>query len=245
MNLAEVALSRAAKIAGGDWLQHQWVMAGVVASSARFLPVPLLDDVVRSHCRRFVVSRTLAASGSSLAVASLEPLYGDAGGWLKGALGFIGTLLLQLLLFPVRKIVEIVTSVRGVPLDIMRTVLLGRTLRRRLSAGALAPEQAQAMQRALDEAFARMDFRAVRAAIGDAMRGVRAWRTSAIASARRLSSAEAAPDGAMPAGGGVQSSAALIEEVLRQADTLRLFEEFDRRFDDAFARALAAARPSG
>lgn len=244
MNLAEVALSRAAKIAGGDWLQHQWVMAGVVASSARFLPVPLLDDVVRSHCRRFVVSRTLAACGSSLTVASLEPLYGDAGGWLKGALGFIGTLLLQLLLFPVRKFVEIVTSVRGVPMDIMRTVLLGRTLRR-LCAGQLAPEQAQAMQRALDEAFARMDFRAVRAAIGDAMRGVRAWRASAIASARRLSSAEAAPDGAMPAGGGVQSSAALIEEVLRQADTLRLFEEFDRRFDDAFARALAAARPSG
>ena len=241
MNLADVALSKAAKLAGSDWLQHQWVLAGVVASAARFVPVPLLDDVIRSRCRRFVVSRTLAASDGPLTTKDLEPLYGDSGGWLAGVLGFLAKLPLQLLLFPVRKFVDIVTSVRGVPLDIMRTVLLGRTLRRQLATGTLVAEHAKPMQKALDEAFARMDFRAVRAAIGDAMRGARVWRASAIRSARRMASRDAAPEAAIPAGEGVEKSALRIDEVLQQAETLRLFREFDQRFDEAFARALAAA----
>ena len=43
------------------WLTHQWVAAGIVSAASRFIPVPFVDDLVRSRCRRFAVSRTLAA----------------------------------------------------------------------------------------------------------------------------------------------------------------------------------------
>lgn len=231
--------SKVAKSEPVDWLQHQWVMAGVVASAARFVPIPFVDDVVRAQCRRFVVSRTLAAAGSSLSTASLKPLYGGSGTWVARSLDAIAKVPLKLLLFPVRKMVAIATSLHGVPMEIMKTVLLGRTLRRQLSSGQMVPGRAEAMRVALDDAFARMDFRALRAAIMDALRGVRTWKASAIKSARRLSSSTSASEATMPADDGVELSAARIEKILERPETLRLFEEFDRRFDEAYARALA------
>ena len=231
----------AAKSEPTDWLQHQWVVAGVVASAGRFVPIPLVDDVVRAQCRRFVVSRTLAASGAPLSTAGLKPLYGGSGSFLANTLGFIAKVPVRLLLFPVRKFVAIATSVRGVPLEIMETVLMGRTLRRQLSSGQFDPAHAAAMRVALDEAFARMDFRAVRAAIMDALRGVRTWKLSAMRSARRLLSKAPASEATLAANEGVQQSAARVEKVLERPETLRLFEEFDQRFDEAYGRALAAA----
>lgn len=36
-----------------DWLQHQWVLAGVVASAARFVAIPFVDmDSARKLSRR-------------------------------------------------------------------------------------------------------------------------------------------------------------------------------------------------
>jgi len=226
-----------------DWLQHQWVIAGVVASAARFVPIPFFDDAIRTQCRRFVVARTLAASGSSLSTASLKPLYGESGGLVATSLRAIARAPLKLILFPVRKIVLIATSIHGVPMEIMKTVLLGRTLRRQLASGTIDPGRAKAMRLALEDAFARMDFHTLRAAITDSLRGARSWKASAIASARSLSRRPLASEEAMPADDQIELTATRVQKVLDRPETAKLFEEFDRRFDQAYAaRSTGAPR---
>lgn len=222
-----------------DWLQHQWVVAGVVAAAARFVPIPFFDDAIKNQCRRFVVARTLATSGSLLPAAQLKPLYGEPGGLLSRSVRAIAKAPVKLLLFPVRKIVLIATSIHGVPMEIMKTVLLGRTLRRLLSAGRIDPGHAETMRLAFDDAFSRMDFHTVRAAITDALRGVRSWRKPAITMARNLFRRRMAPGEAMPANDQVERTADRVQQVLDRPETARLFEEFDRRFDQAFAARIA------
>jgi hypothetical protein len=222
-----------------DWLQHQWVIAGVVASAARFVPIPFFDDAIRTQCRRFVVSRTLAASDTPLTTASLKPLYGESGGLVARSLRAMAKAPLKLLLFPVRKIALMATSIHGVPMEIMKTVLLGRTLRRQLSSGQIDPGRAEAMRSAFDEAFARMDFHALRAGISDSLRGVRSWKKSAITMARSLSKRSLAPGEAMPADDRIELTASRVQQVLDRPETTKLFAEFDRRFDQAYAGRLA------
>ncbi len=223
-----------------DWLQHQWVVAGVIVSAARFVPIPFVDDVIRSQCRRFVVSRTLNDSGSTLATSDLKPFYGGSGGCVVGCLGMIAKAPFKLLLFPIRKIVSMATSIRGVPLEIMQTVLLGRTLRRQLADKDFDPRQADLMRAAFDESFARMDFHAVRAAITDVLREVQGWKSSAIESARKVSSTSSEVERSLPTSEGVESTATTVQQVLERPETAKLFDEFDRRFDAAFSRLRSA-----
>lgn len=222
-----------------DWLQHQWVVAGVVAAAARFVPIPFFDDAIKTQCRRFVVARTLAASGSLLSAGNLKPLYGEPGGLLSRSLRAIAKAPLKLLLFPIRKVVLIATSIHGVPMEIMKTVLLGRTLRRLLSSGRIDPGRAEAVRLAFEDAFSRMDFRTVRAAISDSLRGVRSWRKPAVRMARNLFRRRRGPGETMPTDDQVERTADRVQQVLDQPETARLFEEFDGRFDQAYAARLA------
>jgi len=218
-----------------DWLQHQWLIAGIISSAARFVPIPFIDDAIRSQCRRFVVSRTLAASEASLLASELQPLYGGSTGCVEGCFGLVAKAPLQLLLFPIRKVASILTSVRGVPLEIMRMVLLGRTLRRQLAVGTVDPNQIATMRLAFDESFSRMDFRVTRAAITDALRSVQNWKASAVESARTLSATPGGDDN-LPADAKVQTTATKVQAALDRPETIKLFEEFDQRFDAAFNR---------
>ncbi|XZE52597.1 hypothetical protein SH139x_004299 [Planctomycetaceae bacterium SH139] len=218
------------------WLTHQWIVAGIVAAAARFIPLPFMDDVVRDQCRRFVVARTLAAhptTGTTL--VDLTPFYADSGGCATGFLGMLAKAPLKLLLFPIRKIVVIVTSIRGVPLEMTRTILLGRTLQRQLASGPIDPQRAARMRLAFDEAFSLMDFRAIQAALSDAMRGVADWKGAAIKAARKLASSsrqQAATDIRTTAP--VDQSADRVQNVLERPETVKLFAEFDARFDRAY-----------
>lgn len=69
--------------AADSWLVHQWVVAGMVSAAERFVPVPFVDDMVRNQCRKFVVSRTLAAHDRSELIDEVSA-GGPAGtaGWL-------------------------------------------------------------------------------------------------------------------------------------------------------------------
>lgn len=239
MSKAEPTKSDAA-----DWLIHQWVVAGVIASAARFVPIPFADDLIRSQCRRFIVSRTLAASGATLSTNELKPLYGGSGGCVAGCLGVMAKAPLKLLMFPIRKFVAIITSVRGVPLEITQSVLLGRTLHRLLARGDVRASEAETIRVAFEESFARMDFHAVDAAIADALHSIRHWKSSAIKSARLLSVAKSEVDEELPADEQVESAAATVQEALDRPKTLQLFEQFDSRFDAAFERLRTAAKPA-
>ncbi|MCM2373670.1 hypothetical protein [Aporhodopirellula aestuarii] len=225
-----------------DWLTHQWILAGIVSASSRFIPIPFVDDLVRDQCRRFVVSRTLATEGSQTGVSleTLKPYYSSGGGCLGGCLATVAKAPLKLLLFPIRKIVSVVTSVRGVPLEIMRMVLLGRTLRRYITNDEIAidPAYAAQMRMSFEESFARMDFRVARAAMSDALASVSGWKTDAMESAKRIASKNNTHSDTLETSDDIESGAAKVQEVLDRPEIVKLFAEFDRRFDERMQASL-------
>lgn len=212
---------------------HEWILAGLVSASARFIPVPFVDDLVRDRCRRFVVSRTLANHDTKQTMKSLEPLYAVNSGWLTGCVGVVVKAPLKLLLFPVRKLTSIITSVRGVPLEVMRMVLLGRTLDRCLRSGTFetATTSPAVVNAAFASAFAGMDLRVVRAAISDALAGVKGWKTSATASARIVARPGNASGKELDVPLQLNSSVGRVQEALERPSVLNLFSEFDHRLE--------------
>ena len=116
-------------------ITSQWIIAGIISSSARFIPIPFLDDLIQNRCRRFAVKAAIDAHQVDIELSSLEPYFGNPSGCLAGCLGLVLKAPITLLLFPFRKLVAVLTSVRGVPLEVMRVYLLGRTLDRYLSDG--------------------------------------------------------------------------------------------------------------
>ena len=214
------------------WLTHQWVVAGIVSSASRFIPIPFVDELVRDQCRKFVVSRTLSAHGRDDPLTDLKPYYATNSGCVAGCLVTLAKAPIKLLLFPVRKIIALLTSVRGVPLEIMRMVLLGRTLDRqlRMNANSTTAQQAAQMRIAFDESFARMDFHVIRAAMADALSNVSGWKTAEIVDSSDIT------DRQIESGPKVDASATQVQQVLDRPETLELFVEFDQRFDDAMKR---------
>ncbi|PAY17566.1 hypothetical protein CKO51_21120 [Rhodopirellula sp. SM50] len=221
------------------WLTHQWVAAGIVSAASRFIPVPFVDDLVRSRCRRFVVSRTLAAYEQEAMLDDLKPFYDADRGLFSGAISQAAKVPLKLLLFPVRKAISIATSVRGVPLEVMRTVLLGRTLERYLKTEQLSGrvEQATRMNSAFEQSFKRMDFQVIKATISDTLSGVGGWQAAAMKSAKRVLESEDATAKEIESEPEVDIGANEVQAVLDRPETLQLFAQFDQRFDEAMAQS--------
>lgn len=215
------------------WLIHQWVVAGVVSASARFIPIPFVDDLVQEQCRRFVVASTFAAYDSPIELATSKPYYGSPGGCVSGCSTFVLRAPFKLLLFPLRKIWALVTSIRGVPLEILRMVLLGRTLDRLLRSGRVEDhsEFFARLRQAFDVSFARMDFRVVRATMHDALAGVSGWRAAAVEAAKQLARPDDAAKPDLAASQELNTSANRIQDVLDRPETAKLFSEFDSRLD--------------
>lgn len=240
------------KRAPSPWLLHQWTMAGIIAAGARFIPIPFVDELVQSRCRRFVINQTLAAHHSTLSAKDVASFYSTSGGCRAGCLGMVVRAPLKVLLFPVRKVVTIFTSVRGVPLEIMRTVLMGRTLDRYLTNGKIGESTSSAvestsralqMRTAFEIAFAQMDWRAVRAAVKDALGAVDQWKVAAVDSAKQVFDQKDDEVEQLETRPAVQASAEQVEKVLQRSETLTLFAEFDRRFDEAMQN-LDEQRPA-
>ena len=221
-----------------SWLVHQWVVAGIVSAAGRFVPVPFVDDMVRTQCRKFVIKRTLAAHDRSELYPELEALYDEGSkGFIAGALGTTARAARKLLLFPIRKVVAIATSARGVPLEVMRVVLLGRTLDRRLRQGAFTAADAPRLRAAFEKAFAGMDLRVVRAALKDALTGVSGLKSAAVKSARQVAGHPTDPEAVNQAEPTVQAGATQVQQALDRPEMLELFAKFDHRVDEALARA--------
>jgi hypothetical protein len=224
------------------FLLQQWVAAGIVSSAARFIPVPFMDDFVRGQCRRFVISRTLAYHKDSPTLDELNPYYSSGRGFLSSCVSGVARAPLKLLLFPIRKVMAVVTSIRGVPLEILRMVLLGRTLDRYLREDRIKTTStpirglAARMRVAFDEAFARMDFHVVRAAVSDALSGVSGWRAGAIATAQLIGIKKVTSQDDLKTDPQLKAGAERVQDVLGRPETLEIFAQFDRRFDEAFRR---------
>ncbi len=158
------------------FLVTQWAVCGIVAAAARFVPVPLLDDMVRERAVQIAVSRTLLAHGRDYPSGRLSPLWGEQPGQAGRMRRRVRALPLRVLLFPVRKYAAVFGAVRGVPNDVMRVVLLARTVDRRLDLGDLADADADRLggraveiRRAVEEAIAGMDLRLLTALLADSL----------------------------------------------------------------------------
>lgn len=220
-------------------LVTSWAVCGIAAAAARFVPVPLLDDVVRERATQQAVVRTLRAHGSALDPDLLEPLWGEAtrqrGGRLRRGLRKAGT---RVLLFPVRKYTALFGSVRGVPTDLLRVVLLARTVDRLLASGSFrdastATQQARATRDAVDSAMSRMDLKLVTAALSDGLSGIRGLTGSAVGLARRKGDVAGQADNPDAP---VAEGAATVVEVLRRPEVQERLDRFDADVDARLRR---------
>jgi hypothetical protein len=225
----------------------EWALCGIALAAARFIPVPILDDQVRDRAWQYAVHRTLKSHGRTYDDDRIAPL-----GEREDNGAGVGRMILRIprtiLLFPVRKYVAIFGAVRGVPNDVMRVVLLGRSVHRVLARGGLADDagekrleqEAQAVRAAYDDAVKYQDFRMLRGALSDGLSQGRGLTRAAVRYARDAFAREDQPK--LEPGAEVQRGAERVEELLQRPDVVEQLEEFDRRFDERLAKTTAGAR---
>ena len=222
-------------------LGTQWAVCGIAAAAARFVPVPLVDDVIRERALRIAISRTLRAHDQPYSTALLQPLWGDGdedGGFVRRYARELGT---KLVLYPVRKYRALFGAVHGVPNDVMRVLLMARTVDRRLAGGelrdadpAVLAEQARRIRVAFDSAMRGMDLRMLRSALADVLSQGKGLTVAAVKYARRGFGRRGAEPTLEP-GGAVGEGAEQVSAVLRRPEIILLLDRFDQKVDAALA----------
>ena len=215
----------------------EWALCGIAFAAARFIPVPIVDDLVRDRAWGLAVQRALKTHHRSYdddAVGPLSDREDDGSGIVRSILSVPR----QILLFPVRKYVAIFGAVRGVPNDVMRVVLIGRTVHRALAQGRLPdgadPEalhdEAEAIRAAYESAVKYQDFRLLRSALADGLSQGRGLTRAAVSFARDSFARDRRPK--LEPDSRVQEGAKSVEAALQRPDVNEQLEEFDRRVDE-------------
>ena len=222
-------------------LVRQWAACALVASVARFVPVPLLDDAVATRATRLAVSRTLRAHDRTYPATAVKPLWASEGGIGR----FLASVPRRVLLFPVRKYTKIAGAVTGVPNDISRVLLLGRATHRRLARGGLSGtdsadtrREAARLREAFDAVLDEMDYSILRGAVSDGIGQVKDLTGAVVDFARDRFTRDDDETAAEPVGT-VAEGADQVEGALRRPEVVRLMQEFDRRMDKRLAAAGA------
>jgi hypothetical protein len=221
-------------------LVAQWAACGIAAAAARFVPVPMLDDLIRERAAQVAVSRTLRAHGRDYSSDRVEPLW-EVRDPSRRLGRLFGGAALKVLLFPIRKYRALFGAVHGVPVDMMRVLLLARTVDRRLDRGELAdpdPEQlaaqARTIRRAADDAMDGMDLRMLTAALSDGLSHGRGLSSAAASYARRWFTRPGTDPDLRP-GGEVSAGAQRVTAVLRRPEIAQLLDRFDAQVDSRLA----------
>lgn len=231
----------------------EWAACGLVAAAARFVPVPLLDDLIKDRVTLLAVSRTLRAHGRDYPLDLVEPLV-DPQGLRRGLLARLRSVPRRLLLFPVRKYVAIARLVRSGPADVLGVVLLARSVDRALHRGLLAgpdaavlDREAVAVRRAYEDAVRNADLRIVAGALADGLAGATELGRSAVDLGRRLLARDGSPDEdagtvveATRDEGPLRDGAVRVEESLRRPEVVARLARFDAGFDAGLARYLGS-----
>ena len=208
------------------------ILAGILFAAARFMPVPLLDDLVRRQVARWMVK----GAAPDLSAAALRPLSDAEPGCLPGCLGRLAMLPIQLLLFPFRKVLAILRGARWVSRDLAEMVLLGRVIDHARSTGLLSegPQleaRARELRTAFDVAFHATDAQLLSTLLGAAVGPLRGLVSAAMRTLRRLRRARAEeprPEGADAAV--LDASVGRIEAALRSPPMRAFLADFDARF---------------
>lgn len=219
------------------------VFAALLYAAGRFVPVPLVDDLVRARVAMWVVSRV----GATLHRSAIAALGDDGSAFWSGCLGMLLKLPLKLLLFPIRKVMALVFGVRNLVRDVLEVLLLARVVEHALGDGTLnadAPEEAQKtaalrLRGAFNRAFAGTDLSVLRAAL-TALR-VPLWQVVSTALPRlRALRRGAAPAQALALESGddtLRSESDRIARALETPEVQAALQAFDTRFADELRRA--------
>lgn len=228
------------------------VLAALLYFAARFIPLPLLDDVARARLATWVVARVVAKRGVNLSRSQLAPLGEDSRGMLRGCLGALLRLPLAVVLFPVRKVAAVVFGVRNLVRDVLEVLLLARVVDRALDAGVLrgdAPEAelraaALRVRGAFDRAFEGTDLTLLQRALLAAKVPLGSVVPAALRRLRALrEQGDAATPGALPAGGDdtLERESDRVRDALSSPAVRETLREFDARVD----RELRSGLPAG
>ena len=237
---------------------------GLLASAARLVPVPLLDDYLRERAVQLMVSQTLRGHERTYGSRKVPALYGDASGCLQVCLVGVLQALFKLLLFPIKKVVVWVMAARNLARDLSEAILLGRALDRMLTAGRLANgasegalrTEAAQIRLAFDNAVAGTDMKVLTTVLRSAVSSVRGLPRAALAALRSIRRG-----GGLRRGGGdetdptdptaglsdaqkrtVEEGTDRIEEALSTPPMVAFLEAFDARFDENLGILEARAR---
>ncbi len=224
-------------VADSSDLRERLVL-GLLASAARFVPVPFLDDILREKATHLMVSRALKAHGRSYSSKKVQPLYSDNEGFVVGCMLFG----VKLLLFPFRKLVSWVLALKYLAQDVTTAVLLGRALDRVLSEGRLAGasdeelgREADMIRRAFDNAVRGTDMALLQGVVRRALGSVSGLPRAALAALRGMRrSPEDRPTEAMPgtAKAKVDEGASKVSSALEAPEVKELLTTFDARFEE-------------
>ncbi len=236
------------------------LVCGLLASAARLVPVPLLDDVLREKALQLMVSRTLRQHARKYGSKAVSPLYGDEHGCLYGCMVGLLLLPLKVLIFPVRKFWAWGMAVKNLARDLSEAVLLGRTLDRildanRLPIGATAESlhaDAARVRLAFSNATAGTDLTLIRGVLTTALRSVSGLPSAAM---RALRGIRSRPDDADPTASlssadkaTVETGAARVSSALETPEMRVFLTRFDETFDENLRlldeRASANSTPS-
>lgn len=217
------------------------VTCALLYFAARQVPVPLLDDVLRTQVAAYMVKHSVKKAGLSIPSEQLAPLFEKDEHWAIGCLWWMFKLPFKILLFPIRKIANLLFAVRHLGKDFAEILLLGEVVDRAVVNGDLkaegtATEDAQLARsrryrRAFDRALAETDTSLLWGIVGVAIGPVRGVLSAGMKPLRYLwhgNSEEAV--GASPE---MDAKASAIERALLQPEVKQFLADFDRRFESA------------
>jgi hypothetical protein len=214
---------------------HRRLVAGVLYAAARFVPVPIVDDLVRERIARWMVAGIVPAS---MPQDATRDLWADRSGCMPGCLGWLARLPITLLLFPIRKVLAVVLGVRWVARDLAEMLLLGRVIDHALASGLLSESrsreelavQSLEVRQAFDAAMRGTDTSLLVALLSTALGPIRALVAAAVRTLRtlrRTRAEEPAPEGADRQV--IEESVGRVESMLAQPEAKKFLAAFDAR----------------
>jgi hypothetical protein len=211
----------------------EWVLLAAVTAGSRFIPLPVVDDLVKERARRVGVARILKEKRPGLDITRVAALYSD--GFSVGRL--VLTLPLKILLYPVRKIAKVIGAAHGVPDDMIDTLLLFHTVQRRLGLGdfqmedpKLLKEEAETFRRVFKQARKGTNLPLLQTGLGEAMVGVKKVGELVTALVRAFLAKDEI-DINVPTSAESEALGNAGEEVLEEAGVAQEIARFDQRFD--------------
>ncbi len=232
------------------------VFFAVLVAAAGFVPVPVVDDLIPQQLIRQLVRTILRQAGRRYPISRVKPLFaGD--GCLAGLLGILLMLPIDLLLYPVRKLVRVIRGIRGLSQRLVSTYLLGHTINRYVDKNWFHGDadrsvllfQSQVLRRAFDTALQETNpvvFAQSVAAVLGGLRGLphAAWRAARDVLRQRGQADGDAPLEPPSSNVRVAGATRRVQQALDEPDVRAYLDEFDALVDLEVARRLASAGQS-